>query len=265
MVRSHLAAVTFALAALLAAAPVAAQAPVTLAIDAAGACGALPKSYSFDGNVFGLDLQDGCGPRGAIELARTGAPLLGAFDHWAIRGSANAHEIKQTSLGSDFVTKDRATIIDAEIGALLPWQGFFGSISRVTLGVRYADYGFEATQSPAGLSRRFESSGFGPRIGMRSTLPLWNGFAIESQNGLSAVFTRKDFRQGATVEKGNDTVFMYDSTTALSWSATEVGKGLTLSLGVHSNYAFDQLSTQALGDIRRFDWGPFARLRVPLQ
>lgn len=223
--------------------------------------------------------DNGCGGTGAIEFGRTGVPVLGYFDHWAIRGRTTSFKDDETAGIRTDTFKDKRLTLDAEVGAKAPWGGFFGGTSRITLGLRYAawDGRYELSApggAPFSVVDDFEARGFGPRIGLRSHIPLGSNWAIESQTGLAALFADHKFTNTTNGTVSPDTsrsrvVYSFESTTLLSYMPSGNLGGLVLSAGVTSEYAFRQINADdgTANGIRqnRHSWGPVARVRIPLQ
>ncbi len=224
----------------------------------------------------GMKLGDnGCGGRGSIEVGRTGAPLFGILDHWALRGRLSETKDKLTYVDPattvDATLRERRTVLDAEVGARTPF-GLFGGVSRMTLGLRYAAWnGDMSATSVPGTSEKFtfDTTGFGPRIGMRSSIPLGTHLMYESTMGASALFSRgtgKSFVNGVLVDSGseNGTVFSIDSLSLLSYKLNGAETGSVLSVGIASDYYFNQVPGSD-PRVSRYSVGPVARFRMPLQ
>jgi hypothetical protein len=234
--------------------------------------------------VPGTNLGDnGCGGRGTIEFGRTGAPLLGLFDHWAVRARYSRSKDDESYVvagsGIDGSLTDKRFVLDAELGARLPFSplGFLGfeGTTRATVGVRYVDWQGDAfalaVSGPlAGQSERFvfDTTGWGGRIGLRSNMILSERWMLESNSGLSVLDGRGKttvFVNGVNFGsvKSSDTVWSFDSTTMLSYLLSGSNSGTVLSVGVSSDYYFNQVPG-ADEKVKRFSWGPVARIRVPL-
>jgi hypothetical protein len=214
--------------------------------------------------------DNGCGGRGGVEVGRTGAQVYGIFDHWAIRGRFATTNDKAD--GGTFVISfpERRSTLDAEVGAKTPF-GLFGGVSRVTLGLRYGAWQGKlfATDGIDSVGTTFDTAGFGPRIGMRSSIPLGNNFLFESMLGASALFSTG---KGVTFENGvvtdsvsrRGTVYSIDSMSLLSYQLNGTTAGPVISVGIASDYNFNQVL--ALDNkLNRHSFGPVARFRMPLQ
>jgi hypothetical protein len=236
-------------------------------------------------DIGGAELgDDGCGGRGGIEVGRTGAPVFSVFDHWALRGRFSQTKDKESFVlgasGGDASFDERRTTLDAEIGARTPFS-MFGGVSRVTLGLRFAgwdgDLKATATSGPdAGTvgQIKLETTGFGPRIGFRSSIPLGTHFMYESAMGLSALFSRTKgqmFENGVLMGdgSGSGTVFSFDSMSLLSYKLNGKDTGPVISIGIASDYYFNQVPTDSSltssDKVNRYSFGPVARFRMPLQ
>ncbi len=259
------------------AAPVAAQtAAVHVSVEGGLACS---RNKSVVADDF-LKLGDrGCGGTGAVEIGKTGAPVFSIFDHWAVRGRYTTFDDAKTLVdGTDRVDvsfKDRRIVLDAEVGAKVPF-GLFGGTTRATVGIRYAnwqgDFHAVATAGAAlGMTEavRLETAGIGPRIGLRSSIPLGTHWMYESRFGLAALFSRHDEVTGTfAAGRESNVVYSIDSSSALSYKLTGSDAGPVASVGVYSEYWFNQIQLQDGADEykrNRHSWGPFARVRVPLQ
>jgi hypothetical protein len=228
----------------------------------------------------GVKLGDnGCGGRGSIEVGRTGATVFGVLDHWALRGRLSQSRDKGSFVDAgdsfDVAFTERRTVLDAEVGAKTPF-GMFGGVSRVTLGLRYASWKGElseiVTAGPAigdSLKTTFETSGFGPRIGLRSSIPLGTHWMFESAMGASALFSDSKLdinfngtAFGAGSKRG--TVYSIDSVSMLSYKLNGTENGSVISVGIASDYYFNQAPIAA-ERVNRYSFGPVARFRMPLQ
>jgi hypothetical protein len=227
--------------------------------------------------------DDGCGGRGTIEFGRTGVPVLGLFDHWAIRArysrSKDSEGYVAVGSGVDASFTDKRFVFDAELGARLPFSpfGFLGLVgtTRATVGLRYVDWQGDlllvGVSGPAlGLSDRtvVDTTGWGGRIGLRSNLILSSHWMIESNSGLSLLDGRGKttfFANGVNLgsTKTSDTVWSFDSTTLLSYKLNGSDAGPVLSVGVASDYYFNQVPG-ADEKVKRFNMGPVVRYRMPL-
>jgi hypothetical protein len=228
----------------------------------------------------GVKLGDnGCGGRGTIEVGRTGAQLFGILDHWALRGRLSETKDKSgfvdAGTGVDISFRERRTVLDAEVGAKTPF-GMFGGVSRLTVGLRYGvwagDLNSLAVSGPGvGDTAKvaFESAGFGPRIGLRSSIPLGTHWMYESAMGASALFSSgkaRAFENGVLTDQTsrNGTVYSIDSVSLLSYKLNGTEAGSVISVGIASDYYFNQVpgSTEK---VNRYSFGPVARFRMPLQ
>jgi hypothetical protein len=227
--------------------------------------------------------DDGCGGRGTIELGRTGVPVFAFFDHWAVRARISKSKDSESYIvagsGVDASLTDKRFVFDAELGARLPFSplGFLGlnGTTRATVGVRYVDWQgdtfAQGVSGPAlGLTEQFtyDTSGWGARIGLRSNLVLNSHWMIESNSGLSLLDGRSKLR--ATINgvfageaRTNGTVWSFDSSTMLSYKLNGSDNGPVLSAGIASDYYFNQIP-EATDKVKRFSWGPVARIRIPL-
>jgi hypothetical protein len=256
-----------------------AQAPLQLTVDGGLACSKNRAIGQLDATTdVGVK---GCGGTGGVELARTGAPVAGFFDHWALRGRFTQFDQSKTSAAgtAGLSFDDERVVLDAELGRKIDLFGRFlpGGTSRLTLGVRYAAW--EGTRSrsagPAAgplaeIGREtFETEGFGPRIGLRSSFPLAANWMVESRSGVAALFAshkREDVVGGIAVGRASSSnpVYSFESAMALTYLLRGTETGPALSVGYLSEYWFRQ--TDVDGFTRnRHSAGPFARVRVPLQ
>ncbi len=218
--------------------------------------------------------DNGCGGRGTIEVGRTGAQVYGILDHWALRGrlsdSKDRGSFVDGGAGVDVSFRERRTVLDAEVGAKTPF-GMFGGVSRVTFGLRYGAWtGDVIAVSTMGDTRKnsFETSGFGPRIGMRSSIPLGTHWMYESVFGASALFSRGEgnkFENGVLTDatSSNGTVFSIDSLSLLSYKLNGTETGSVVSIGLASDYYFNQVPGES-EKVNRYSFGPVARFRMPL-
>jgi hypothetical protein len=247
-----------------------------LSVEGGSACS---NNEDFVANGFYSIGSGGCGWTGAIELGRTGAPVFSLFDHWAVRArftrfADDTSYINDSLRRVDIDLVDRRMVLDAEVGTKLPFA-LFGGTSRIVVGLRYARWtGDLSGRDTAGNSESFnyETSGLGPRLGLRSAIPLGTHFMLESQTGAAALFSTHEFSVTANgIALGSisqrHTTYSIDSSTALSYKLNGTEAGPVASVGLFSEYWFNQIEIRgtATFDRNRHSWGPFARLRVPLQ
>jgi hypothetical protein len=217
------------------------------------------------------DLGDnGCGWTGAVAIGQFGKAIIGPFDYWSVRGRYTKFDDDSAA----FSFADRRMVVDAEIGAKLGF-GFFGGTSRVVGGIRFANYrgDFGGMLGSGLITSDAKFVGIGPRIGMVSSIPLGSSFRYDSQNGVAALFGRHEIAQSISgvetgTASGTGVVYSLESSSALTYL---MGKaGAEVSLGVRSEYWFGQSKLEESATTNsinrnRHSWGPFARVRVPLQ
>lgn len=252
-----------------------AQAPTLthIAVEGGMACS---RNTAYSELASGVDTvrigNDGCGGTGALEIGRTGAAVFNVFDHWALRGRYTTFQDKGTA-GTAFPVSGKFTdsrfVLDAEVGAKFNGISFFGGTSRIVVGLRFASWSanFDTVDALGDTNRdRMETTGFGPRIGLRSTIPLGTRFMYESQSGFAALYGRHSFDGAALDAARTSTVFSIDTSSALSYKFSESETGPVVSVGLASEYWFNQSAVGNGTDrINRHSWGPFLRLRTPLQ
>ncbi len=253
-----------------------AQSPNFVSVEGGLACS---RNKPVLANQFDLGLgKEGCGGTGAIELGTIGKPVLGVFDLWAIRARYTTFQDKASGdyYGEPLQTTftDRRYVLDAEVGKKTPF-GMFGGTSYVTAGVRYAAWsGRQDVKTVYGavvanrIVTDLETNGIGPRIGLRSHIPLGSHWMIESRSGASALFGNYDGK--VTINgvferdsKSAGTVFNIDSSSALSYKFTGADTGPVVSVGLFSEYWFGQSKFDGVKD-NRHSLGPFVRYRMPL-
>jgi hypothetical protein len=210
--------------------------------------------------------------------------VVSVFDHWAIRGRYTAFDDDQRifSGGNDVAASftDRRFVLDAELG--LKFSGplnlatLFGGTSRLVVGLRYAAWRGNLSASvlsgpDAGDSAavRMDTVGAGPRIGMRSSIPIGQSFLWESRSGVAALYARhkaSEVENGLVTDRAKDTnwVFSVETSSALTYKIDGVETGRLVSLGLFSEYWFHQTH---IDDVKRnrHSWGPFLRVTLPMQ
>ncbi len=254
---------------------------------AAGSYGSVEGGIACSRNNSFLDLSNagakigdnGCGGTGAIEVGGVGKTVVGVFDYWALRGRLTTFKDSEHAvvgpIFADFKMADRRVVLDAELGAKLPYS-FMGGVSRVVVGVRYARWNaaIDITDSFGNsASVNASAAGVGPRIGLRSSIPLGHHFSYESQMGAAALFGRNKLSEtdnGVPVYalQANTTVYNLDFSSAISYKFNDHAAGPVASLGVFSEYWFQQVAVNSFGEDfkrNRHSWGPFLRVSVPMQ
>jgi hypothetical protein len=247
-----------------------------VSVEGGVACSRNRAVVTMDGIAIG---NKGCGGTGAVEIGRTGQPVLGVFDHWAIRGRFTSFDqtrdiVVGGSAGS-LSFEDSRVVIDAEVGRNLGF-GLFGGTSRGTIGLRAGSWDGELagriTAGPGAGSEasvQLETQMIGVRLGLRSSIPLTSHWMYESNLGFAAMQGRhraKALEDGVTVDqaRASNAVYSIDSSSALSYKFNGADTGLIGSVGLFSEYWFNQTE---IGDMKRnrHSWGPFLRARMPLQ
>jgi hypothetical protein len=201
--------------------------------------------------------DDGCSGTGSVETGRTGAPVIGVFDHWAVRGRFTSLVDKEETGTFTATQKDRRFVLDAEIGTKTNILNFFGGTERVTIGARFAHWNASVSDvMPTSLDA--SSFGIGPRIGMRSSSILWTHFVHESQMGASALIGR-----ASGMVSGRAVTYGLDTSSSLGYMLDGKESGRVFSVGMFSEYWFNNFEGVS-GNVRRHSSGPFLRFRMPL-
>jgi hypothetical protein len=168
-------------------------------------------------------------------------------------------------------------VLDAEVGVKTPFS-MFGGTTRATFGLRYAQWTGELEARERGnpannATSELTASGFGPRIGAMSMIPLGTHWSYESRFGIAALFgsQKAEHRIAGvfdTSTSNNRPVFSVDSLSLLSYRPGGNGTGLAISAGLFSEYWIRQINFGDDADVgrrSRNSWGPVARVRFPLQ
>jgi hypothetical protein len=249
-----------------------------LSVEGGLACSRNKSFLDFSPTDFKIG-DNGCGGTGALEIGQTGRTVVGIFDHWALRGRLTSFDDKLHAVFGpgpvDLKMTDKRFVLDAELGTKLP-LGLFGGTSRLVVGLRYATWSAavdfaDLTGNAANIDA--DTSGFGPRIGLRSSIPLGTQFMYESQTGIAALFSRHKLRETvngvAGLEMtGDKMVYSIDSSSALSYKFNDAPSSAVASVGLFSEYWFGQSHVRDGADDfkrNRHSWGPFLRMRMPLQ
>jgi hypothetical protein len=246
-----------------------------IAVEGGAACS---RNKSFV-DINGIEVGDnGCAGTGAIEVGRTGSQVTGIFDHWAVRGRFTALLDKErpSSLAVYGGFLDRRYVADAELGTPVNLLNFFGGTQRITVGVRFAHWrgNFlldDNTGTPReALRGEMLTYGAGPRVGLRTSVPLGPNFMYESQLGAAALYSHHGGRAFASQNgalagtagfSNSDFVFNIDSSSALSYKLDGSETGRVLSVGLFSEFWFQQAKSDA-NSTNRHSWGPFVRFRM---
>jgi Legionella pneumophila major outer membrane protein precursor len=231
-------------------------------LEGGAACTTGEKFETFSGARLG---SGECGFAGALRLDQTGVPLWLGFDSWG--AGVRYMGVDQTKTGGLDQLDERRFVIDVDASRPLGF-GLFGGTSALVVGIRYADY--QGDIRDAGVAGSFEFRGIGPRIGLAGSIPLGTNFRFDTRSSISALFGHHDNAvTGVGSQDHSGTVFVYESNMALTYAFAPQGNGPEFSIGVRSEYWFNQVRTKddALFNktsIDRNAIGPFARVKIPL-
>jgi hypothetical protein len=239
-----------------------AQPGSSITLDGGAACTTGDKYTTLSGARLG---SGACGFSGAVRFDQTGVPLWLGFNNWG--AGVRYHGVDQSKNAGLDQLDERRYVIDLDATRPLGF-GLFGGTSALLVGLRYASY--EADLVDAGVSGSAEFRGIGPRLGLAGSIPLGSNVRIDSRSSISALFGKhENVVPGIASQSFSSTVFVYESNLALTYVFTPGRNGPELSIGVRTEYWFDQLRTKDdaafnKSNIDRNAIGPFARVKIPL-